>query len=185
MRNGSGIEENRRKGNGYETLLELWILRHAKSNWDADYPSDHERPLSTRGERAARELGEFLGSRGHEPGRILCSTAVRARRTVEILAETASWDRDVHFTRNLYEATASEVLTEIRSLDTDEGPLLVAGHQPTSADLASRLVGGGSLRFPTAALVAIACDTDRWSDLRFGTGSICWMTIPKLLARRD
>ena len=162
-------------------MLELWILRHAKSDWNADFEADHERPLNRRGERAARLLGEFLALRRRTPRRVLCSTALRARRTVELAGEAGDWQCPVHHTRALYEATATEVLTEILELETDDSPLVVAGHQPTSGDLASRLIGGGSFRVPTAGLIAIGFGAERWSDLRFGTGELLWMTIPKLL----
>lgn len=162
-------------------MLELWILRHAHSGWDGDSGSDHERPLSARGRRSVRELGEFLAARNEAPSRILCSTAMRARQTVELLAATAGWDVDVRHTRDLYEATASGVLSEIRTLDDESSPLLVAGHQPASADLASRLIGGCSFRMPTAGLISIGCEIDRWSSLRFGNGSLLWMTIPRIV----
>ena len=161
-------------------MLELWILRHAKSDWNADYEADHERPLNRRGERASEVLGEFLARRRLAPERILCSTAARARRTVEIASEAAGWRCPVHHTRDLYEATAPAVLDEIRRHDDGASPLMVAGHQPTSAELASHLIGGGRLRLPTCGLIAVGFDIERWSALRFGIGELRWMTIPRL-----
>ena len=35
----------------------LLFFRHGKSNWDADYDVDHNRPLAKRGRKAARAMG--------------------------------------------------------------------------------------------------------------------------------
>ena len=41
-------------------MLELYVMRHAKSSWDnLDLP-DHDRPLSTRGKRNAKKICEFF-----------------------------------------------------------------------------------------------------------------------------
>ena len=45
------------------------MLRHAKSDWQADYGEDDLiRPLAPRGRRAARTVGRFLAAGGQAPG---------------------------------------------------------------------------------------------------------------------
>jgi len=56
----------------------LW-MRHGKSDWDAGYGRDHDRPLATRGEKAAKAMGTALANAGFLPDFVLSSTAVRAR----------------------------------------------------------------------------------------------------------
>ena len=34
----------------------LLLMRHAKSDWDADYESDHDRPLNDRGLKTMERL---------------------------------------------------------------------------------------------------------------------------------
>ena len=36
------------------------IFRHGKSDWDAAYSKDHDRPLSHRGIEASKKMGRFL-----------------------------------------------------------------------------------------------------------------------------
>ena len=36
------------------------IFRHGKSDWDATYSKDHDRPLSSRGIEASKKMGRFL-----------------------------------------------------------------------------------------------------------------------------
>ena len=67
------------------------LMRHAKSDWKDENLADLERPLNQRGQRAAPLMGTLLREKGWAPQRILCSSAVRARQTTELLAATAEY----------------------------------------------------------------------------------------------
>ena len=65
----------------------LLILRHAKSSWQNNDLSDHDRPLNPRGQRDAPDVGKRLRNEGLIPDAVLSSTAKRARQTAEAVAE--------------------------------------------------------------------------------------------------
>ena len=46
---------------------------------------------------------------------------------------------------------------------------------------AEGLIGGGNLRFPTAALARIDLHAERWRDVDFGCGELVWRQIPRVL----
>jgi phosphohistidine phosphatase len=69
----------------------LYLLRHAKSDWNNAFDGDHDRPLAPRGIEAAERVGRVLAAAGEIPDRILTSSAVRARTTVELAAESGDW----------------------------------------------------------------------------------------------
>ncbi len=160
----------------------LFLLRHAKSDWGTRAHGDHERPLSKRGERAAPAIGRFLATIGQAPERVVTSSAVRARTTVELAAEAGDWDAEIEVTETLYGAAPPGVLERIQGQPDACERVLFAGHEPTWSALASALVGGGRLRFPTAGLARIDFETARWRDADFGAGELVWMVTPKLLA---
>jgi len=60
----------------------LTLIRHAKSSWDSDAPSDFERPLNRRGRRDAPRMGAELERLGIRFEHVFCSSAVRARETL-------------------------------------------------------------------------------------------------------
>ena len=62
------------------------LLRHAKSSWTDPALADHDRPLNDRGRGAAPAMGEWLARRDLVPDLVVCSSAVRARETVERMA---------------------------------------------------------------------------------------------------
>lgn len=157
----------------------LLLFRHAKSDWHAGIPDDHERPLTKRGSEAARIMGRVLAAADQLPDLVVTSSAVRARTTVELAHEAGGWRCPVETSDALYDTDAASVLEEIRKLPDAAAGVLLAGHEPTWSELASRLIGGGDLRFPTAALARLDLDVARWRDATFGCGALVWLLQPK------
>ena len=59
----------------------LIVLRHAKSAWDTDAATDHERPLNKRGRRDALRVAEKIAKLGWQPEQVISSDAERTRET--------------------------------------------------------------------------------------------------------
>jgi phosphohistidine phosphatase len=114
---------------------------------------------------------------------VLSSSAVRACTTAELAIEAGGWSCPVSATRALYLSSPDSVLGQVVEQDDRWESLLIVGHEPTCSDLASRLIGGGRLELPTAALLRIDFDAKRWSEVGFGEGGLVWMLTPRLLAR--
>ena len=62
-------------------MVELVLVRHAKSDWGDPGLPDHERPLNARGTANAPMMARRLADTGITVDRIVSSTAVRARTT--------------------------------------------------------------------------------------------------------
>ena len=71
---------------------ELLVLRHAKSAWDTNAPSDFERPLAKRGRRAAPRVGRWLEEQGLIPDHVVSSPAERAKQTVIAVCQALGID---------------------------------------------------------------------------------------------
>ena len=161
----------------------LLLLRHAKSDWDATYGDDHERPLAPRGRRAARLVGHFLRAVDRAPDLIITSSAVRARSTVELAAEAGGWGAQIEVSGDFYGSGPRRVLEVLRLRGGRHATVLLAGHEPVWSALAGGLVGGACLRFPTAALASLRFDVDEWRDAK--RAELEWLVTPKLLGRLD
>ncbi len=167
-----------RRSHPMKTLL---FLRHGKSDWDADYERDHERPLAQRGRKAARQMGELLAQIGPLPDRIISSTAVRARDTAERAHQAGSWTASIETTERLYHASSSDLLDVIHAEADATTVLLLVGHEPTWSATVSRFIGGGDIRYPTAALARVDLDIGTWREAAFGKGQLVWLIPPRLL----
>jgi phosphohistidine phosphatase len=161
-------------------MKSLLLLRHAKALREP-VDDDEQRPLAPEGEAAANRLGRFLAGTGIVPDALLTSPARRARETLSLVAAAAGWDCPQQL-RPFYETTPASVLATLRELPPTVGVALVVGHEPTWSEIASRLVGGGSLRFATGAVAAIGLDIQGWGERAGGRGELLWLLPPKLLA---
>ena len=149
-------------------------MRHAKSDWAADFSSDHERPLNTRGVEAARQMGALLTEFDQVPDRIISSTAVRARTTAALAAESGKWGLEPSLESRFYGTGPDTVLEVVRAVDGAD-KLLIVGHQPTWGMLVHALTGG-HVEMKTATVAILECPIDDWSDL--GEGDLVLLLHP-------
>ena len=148
----------------------LMLLRHGKTEDSRPGHRDDARRLTPAGEQQAAELGDHLRREHTQPDVVLCSSATRARQTVEALGLTAP----VQVLDRLYEAGGDEIVALIRDLDDDIEHVLVVGHSPALPAVAQELAdpdtsdpaGLGTLErhFPAGALATLSVD-GTWSEL--------------------
>ena len=67
-------------------MKSLHLLRHAKSSWKDPGLNDHDRPLSKRGRQTAKMMAAYLRRAKIAPDLVICSTAMRARQTLDPIA---------------------------------------------------------------------------------------------------
>ena len=148
----------------------LLLMRHAKSSWDDETLSDHQRPLNRRGLAAAPRMGRFLQEQSLLPDLILASTAERARHTAELVAEASGFAGDLHEYDDLYHAGPHQFLTVLANIEGEYDRVLVVAHNPGSEELIELLTGKHE-RMPTAALAQISLSIDSWSEINGRTSS--------------
>lgn len=158
------------------------FFRHGKSDWTAEFGEDHERPVNKRGRRASERMGRFLADAGGLPDRIVTSSAVRARTTLELAAREGAWGEiPTVVTADLYEASVADVLEVIQSQDENIERLLLVGHEPTWSEMIGRLIGGARIKMSTGAMACIECNAPTWRTVALGSGTLRWMVPPKVL----
>jgi phosphohistidine phosphatase len=173
----------------------LVLLRHAKSAWP-DVP-DHNRPLARRGQRDAPVMGSWLRKAGHVPDEVLCSTARRARETWQLAQARLRAEPPVRFDRDVYEASAAQLLNLVHRAPPAVKTLLIVGHAPGVPELAVTLAApvppaigdtqGDAVRtmaeqmtykFPTAA-IAVPELSGGWEQLAPGSAQLTSFVRPR------
>ncbi len=167
----------------------VYLLRHAKSSWaDPELP-DCDRPLAPRGERASRRIAGHIRRERIRPGLVLCSSAVRARRTLEIIAPALGYGVSVRIEDRLYGAEAEDLLGRLREVPDEVDAVMVVGHNPGLQDLAVELAGEGDMgalrrlnqKFPTGALATLTT-AGHWRELGARTTWLESLIVPRDLA---
>ena len=155
------------------------FFRHGKSDWDADWDYDHERPLAKRGRKAAKVMGRLLAETGPVPDSVVSSSATRARQTLKRAQKAGRWDAAVRITDVLYGASPSDLLETIRREPDTTEVLMLVGHEPTWSETIEDFIGQDIGHFPTAALARVDLDIDSWREAAFGQGTLAWLRKPR------
>lgn len=149
----------------------LLLMRHAHAVEYAPGKGDFERPLSEAGREQAIQARAYLAEQHVSPGAVVCSAALRATETADLLELTCPITR----TEAIYNCSSDAIRTEIGALPEDVDTVLVVGHAPAIPTLAHDLTDESASEpdaaraiargFPPATLVGIEL-TGPWSELR-------------------
>jgi phosphohistidine phosphatase len=165
----------------------LLLLRHAKSSWADSAVSDHDRPLAPRGARAAKRVANRLQAEAIRPALVLCSSARRARDTLDALGPSLDETTVISTEEGLYGADADQLLDRLHAIDKGTPSVMVVGHNPGLEDLAVRLAGDGDqaalaqlhTKFPTAALATLDLGSMDWARLGPGQAFLTSLVLPR------
>jgi phosphohistidine phosphatase len=163
-------------------MHQLILLRHAKAAPEAPGLSDHERPLTEAGRRAATAIGQAMRKSGLTPDVVLVSSALRTQETFAALEAAGVWDEwpNMDSVPTLYMATGYQIRDTLRELNETVRSALVIGHNPGLHELAVALAGPANPRpelarlqegYPTAALTEFLVTTT-WRRLGSGASSL-------------
>ena len=163
----------------------LILTRHAKSSWDDPTMSDHDRPLNERGKAAAADLGAWLASRGYVPGEVLCSDALRTRKTWDGVAPALPGTPVLTLKPALYHAGPDVMLAVLRHATADT--VMMIGHNPGIAEFAARIVARAPMnpefaRYPTGATLVASFEVDDWREVDWTSGAVRDFIVPRELA---
>ena len=119
--------------------MDLILWRHAeaeeelKTNMDAQ--SDLDRKLTSRGEKQAARMSEWLDRQLSGSFRIVVSPARRCEQTALVLG------RKFKFRSELLPGATPAQLLEVVQWPVSKLPMLVIGHQPTLGQTIAQLLG--------------------------------------------
>ncbi len=150
---------------------------------------DHERALAPRGQRDAKKIAEYMAVSGLKPDIALCSTASRARLTLDPIL--SAWpDLPVSYEGGLYLASTADACAHLRQADPAQCVLIV-GHNPTMEDVLRQLIdrrqtqdsglSDALSKYPTGALAELSIDCKHWSLLDKSCGQLKRFIKPRTL----
>jgi phosphohistidine phosphatase len=129
-------------------------------------PPDRERPLTDQGEKLTRRSAQSAAKLGVNADVVATSPLVRARQTAEIAADVLKVPPErVEVLDELEpDASPSETVEALATLETREGGILVTGHKPNLHRTASTLLSG----------------SPQGVDVALGKASLLTLEIPEL-----
>jgi phosphohistidine phosphatase len=169
-------------------MKSLHLLRHAKSSWKHPGLNDHDRPLSKRGRQTAKMMAAYLRRAKIAPDLVICSSAMRARQTLDPIAKAKKPPKIV-LEREIYGGTQRALWEQLWNLPESVKSVLLIGHNPALQDLAlelahadlNKLLASAGGKFPTGAMASFRFD-GAWKALEpYGAVLASYIT-PKAIA---
>jgi len=152
------------------TMKTLLLLRHAKSSWKDGEIADRDRPLTARGKRDAPRVGQLIRERELVPNLIVSSTAKRARKTADLVAEHCGYKGEVELLDDVYEADVNTLIKVLAKAAPDATRVMLVGHNPGLDELLFALTGVDE-HLSTAALAQLTVAVAKWRDLEANTAA--------------
>ncbi len=164
---------------------ELIILRHAKSSWTSDAPTDFDRPLAKRGKRDAPRMGKWMKQQRLIPDHVVSSPANRAKKTILLVCKeldigkaAITWDR------RIYMGELEDLLEVLAECPETAKRVILVGHNPGLDFLLSYLWGDDielpedDNLLPTATLAHLMMP-EKWRGLEHGSAKVMSLVRPK------
>jgi len=164
-------------------MLQLTLIRHAKSSWDNPALDDFDRPLNKRGKKSAPLMGKIIRKRGLVFDQIVSSPAVRAITTARLIAKKLAYrEQAIQQREELYGASGDELLECVNALDDEYQKIALVAHNPGLTDLCNQLTGESIANLPTCAIAVIEFDLDDWRAVDRDTGRLALYEYPRKYA---
>ena len=169
----------------------LLVLRHAKDRRHTAGKQGQRAKAHPRRRTPCARGGRLLAGQGITVDAVLCSSAARARQTLELLklGDQLVPDR-VEIADRFYNAGADTLINAVRELPDDCHVALLVGHAPGAPGVVYELtdpttstpeaVSAIEGRFPAAALAQLEFDGDWSGD---GTASLVSVRMPGSASR--
>lgn len=136
----------------------LVLLRHAKTEPQSLIKSDFNRKLIDRGHSDIRKVASKLMQTGVKPSVILCSTATRAKETLDGFLTEFEFDAPIEYLDALYHASASDILNTAMPFFEKYDTVMVIGHNFGISNLANWMSFSGAEEMPTSGIHVLQFD---------------------------
>jgi len=142
----------------YDSLVQVFLLRHAEAIDETLELRDPDRHLTPRGREQARRLGDRMRWHDCAPTHVWTSPLARAVQTAELVAANLHTDACVEIVPTLApDGSPRTVAAAVRALPAGSAVLLV-GHEPTLSAVGALLVGAHDFEGLAKAQVARIVD---------------------------
>ncbi len=159
------------------SLKTVYIIRHAKSDWDNVNLTDYERPLSKRWIKEIEFVSKILKNLDLKTDFILCSSSIRTRETLEWLWEELDVNNEkIVYERWIYEHHWDKKLDYyielISKVDDKTKTIVLVWHNPFISKLAWFLILNENFGMWTLWFSIIDFDIEKWEEVKNKKGRL-------------
>ncbi|MGB0573074.1 MAG: SixA phosphatase family protein [Alphaproteobacteria bacterium] len=155
-------------------MKRLLLMRHGSSEWAESGQDDSDRALTRVGSTECVQVAQWLDAHDLAPDHALVSSALRTRRSWDVVSEKLRGAPSSETHDDLYLASPGTLLARIGELSDTVQAALVMAHNPGIEELARMLAGPSPddaairdmmLGFPAAGLAVFTVVADAWDQV--------------------
>lgn len=164
-------------------MKNLYLIRHAKSDWSIESQNDFQRGLNQRGQKALVTMANVLKKRGVMPDLILSSPALRAKLTAKGLANRISYDAKIKYLETLYMADPLAIINIIKEIKDKYDTVFIVGHNPETTELTDLMVDDYIDNIPTLGIVSLSVPVKHWKKFKPEKTKLNFYIYPKMFKK--
>lgn len=158
----------------------LYLIRHAKSDWNNPSLQDFERPLNKRGRKNAPFMGALLAKEGIQPDLIISSPAIRAKTTALAIADQVGYpEKEIVFEEDLYGAGIEAIEHVLQKVPDSKKRVFLFGHNPGLTEFSNYISGEGIENIPTCGIFCVKLKNESWHDIGKESAELVLFEYPK------
>ncbi len=159
-------------------MKNLYLIRHATSDWSDTSVSDEERTITLQGYADIDSVAYHLKKQGVKPELIVSSCAIRAQDTSLALSKFLHYKGKIHYLQEFYLASAQRMQETLTLHPNDCDNIFVVGHDAQLRAFIETITKEKVSKMPTSSVIALRLDINDWSELTVGKGHITFSLYP-------
>jgi len=169
-------------------MLNLSLIRHAKSDWSNYDGNDMARPISSKGIKKTKKILKFLEEKKKNIpfNEVLCSPSRRTKETLNLLLDNISNKPKVYFLKDLYYSSGFDIFRTVAT-HAKKNKVLVVSHEPLLSDSITNFFIGSQNKhylrakaeYTTSAFFNVSFNCSDWDKIRKSNSSINFYVKPK------
>lgn len=144
-------------------MKNIYILRHAKSDWSDDNADDKDRILTDRGVDEAKTVAKAFINNKLQFDTIISSPAKRALQTATIVKKNTGFIKEIQVEDCFYFSDLRRILSVIRRQNDENNTILIVGHNPLWSNLVLYLTGN-RMTMDTGCAAILTSNIDKWDN---------------------
>ena len=154
-------------------MKKLYIVRHAKSSWEYNGISDHDRPLKKRGINDAHLVSKILSKKIDRPDVFISSSANRALHTGIIFCENFGYPlANLNISKQLYSFSDGYLIKTVKALDDSFNSAIIFSHDHGINFFVNKYGNKPIAHVTTCGVIGLEFNIKYWKNLKKGTTTL-------------
>ena len=169
-------------------MLNLSLIRHAKSDWTNFDGDDMSRPSSLKGKKKTKKILKFLEKKEKKIvfEEIFCSPSRRTKETLKLLLEKISNNPKIYYLEDLYHSSGINIFDTVM-LHAKLNRVLVVSHEPLISTSIENFFSGSNNKYylnaieeyTTSAFFNVSFNCKEWFEIKKSVSKINFYKKPK------